>query len=237
MLTAKKRLCETCTHYKCFINKYCSDEWKPIITHNKTTTNYPAGATIFSEGEAVRGIYEIYFGKIKIVSSFGNGKERIVNLLGQEQILGYHGLGGNMIYPVTAVTLVPSQVTFIPIDIFYKAVRANPDMALYLVQFYSDQLKISENRMKMSLVMSAKEKVAVALHTIIDSFGFEKQDSTMLSFTPTRKDIANLSGTTYETVIRVLSDFEKSKIIQIEGKAIRILNLNYLRSIGSEYQL
>jgi len=235
MAIAKKRLCETCTHSKCFINKYCSDEWKPIISLNKTSTDYPAGATIFSEGEPVTGIYEIYYGKIKLISSYGNGKERIVSFDTREQILGYHGLGGNMIYPVTSVTLEKSQVTFIPLDIFYKAVRANPEMALYLVKFFADQLKASETRMKLCLIMSAREKVAFGLLTIVNAFGFKNQDPTMLSFTPTRKDIASLSGTTYETVIRVFAEFEKIKVIKIEGKSIRILNIDALNNICEKH--
>jgi len=235
MAITNKRLCETCTHYKCFINKYCSDEWKPIISFNKTSTDYPAGATIFSEGESVTGIYEIYYGKIKLISSYGNGKERIVSFATREQILGYHGLGGNMIYPVSAVTLEKSQVTFIPLEIFYKAVKANPEMALYLLKFFADQLKASEAHMKLCLVMSALEKVAFGLLTIANSFGFEKQEPSMLCFTPTRKDIAALSGTTYETVIRVFAELEKMKIIKIEGKSIRILNLDALNNICEKH--
>jgi len=233
-MATTKRLCETCKHYNCFINKYCSDEWKPIITFNKTTTDYPAGATIFSEGEQVRGIYEIYYGKIKVVSSFGNNKERILCLLSQEQMLGFHGLGENMTYPVTAVTLVPSQVTFIPIDIFYKAVKANPDMALHLIGYYADQLRTSNTRLKMYSVMSAKGKVSSALITIVDSFGFEKQDDTLLSYTPSRKDIASLAATTYETVIRVLGELEKENVIQLEGKSIRVLDLHFLKMLSEE---
>ena len=232
MATAK-RLCETCKHYNCFINKYCSDEWKPIITFNKTTIDYPAGATIFSEGEPVKGIYEIYYGKIKVVSSFGNNKERIFCLLSQEQMLGFHGLGGNMIYPVTAITLVPSQVTFIPIDLFYKAVKANPGMAIFLMGYFADQLRASNSRLKMHSIMSAKGKVSSALITIVDSFGFEKKDDTLLSFTPTRKDIASLAGTTYETVIRVLGELEKESLIQLEGKSIRVLDLHSLKMLSS----
>ena len=227
-----KRLCETCKHYNCFINKYCSDEWKPIITHNKTSTDYPAGATIFSEGEPVKGIHEIYYGKIKVVSSYGTKLERIVSLATSEQILGYEGLGGDMVYPVTAITLEKSQVTFIPIDIFYKAIKASPEMALYLVKFYADQLNGAEVRMKQNSAMTVKEKVVVALLTIIKSFGFSKQDKSLLSYTPSRKDIASLSDTTYETVIRVLGSLEKEKIIHLEGKTIRILDLHALQKIG-----
>jgi len=78
--------------------------------------------------------------------------------------------------------------------------------------------------------MAAKEKVAAAILTIINAFGFDKNDLSLLSFTPTRKDIASIAGTTYETVIRVLSNLEKSKIIIQEGKAIRVLDLDYLKS-------
>lgn len=232
MTTTAKRKCETCKHYNCFINKHCSDEWKPIITFNKISTDYPAGATIFSEGEPVNGIYEIYYGKIKVVSSFGTKMERIVSLVKAEQILGYQGLGGDMVYPVTAITLEKSQVTFIPIDIFYKAVKANPEMALYLVKFYADQLKAAEARMKQNSSLTVKQKVIVALLTIIKSFGFSKIDHSLLSFTPSRKDIASLSDTTYESVIRVLGSLEKEEVIKLEGKTIRILDLPGLQKMG-----
>ena len=226
-----KRKCENCTHYKCFINKYCSTVWKPLITHYKSSVDYPAGATIFSEGESVKGIYQIYTGKIKVITSYSGEKERIVRLATDEQMLGHRGLGGKMIYPVTAIALVPSQVTFIPIDIFYKTVKANTDLAFHMMMFFADEFKATEKRMKMMTSMTAREKVAVSIMTIINAFGFDAKDSSLLDFTPTRKDIASIAGTTYETVIRVLSDLEKSSIIVQEGKAIRVLDLDYLKGL------
>ncbi len=226
-----KRKCETCSHLNCFINKYCSNEWKPLITYYKTSTDYPAGATIFSEGDPVEGIYQIYTGKIKVVTSIDGGKERIIRLATSEQMLGHRGLGGKMNYPVTAITLEPSQITFIPIDIFYKTVKANADLAFHMMMFFADEFKTTEKRMKMMASLSAKEKVAVSIMTIVNAFGFNAEDPTLLDFTPTRKDIASIAGTTYETAIRVLSNLEKSKIIIQEGKAIRVLNLGFLKAL------
>jgi CRP/FNR family transcriptional regulator len=226
-----KRKCENCNHTNCFINKYCSDEWKPLITYYKTSIDYPAGSVIFSEGSRVEGIYQIYSGKIKVVTSFNGEKERIVRLADAEQMLGHRGLGGQMIYPVTAITLEPSQVTFIPIDIFYKAVKANPDLAFHMMMFFADEFKETEKRMKMMSQMAAREKVAVSIMTIIKAFGFKNSDPTLLNYTPSRKEIASIAGTTYETVIRVLSSLEKSNIIVQEGKAIRVLNLDYLKGL------
>ena len=226
-----KRKCETCNHHNCFINKYCSEEWKPLITFHKTSIDYPAGATIFSEGDPVKGIYQIYSGKIKVVTSYNGEKDRIVRLAKKEQILGHRGLGGKMIYPVTAITLEKSQVTFIPIDVFYNALKANSELAFHMLMFYADELKASEKRMKMLASMTAKEKIAVSIMNIVNTFGFNPNDTNLLSFTPTRKDIASIAGTTYETVIRVLGDLEKSKIILLEGKTIRVLNLDFLKSL------
>lgn len=237
MTNVAQRKCETCTHFNCFINKYCSEEWKPIITFNKSTIDYPPGATIFSAGDVVTGVFEVYEGKIKIVSSYDNGKEKVIGFASQEQILGYQGLGRKKIYPVTAITLEKSQVTTIPIDIFYKAVKANPEMALHLVTFLADQIQASDTRMKLYSVMSAMEKIAFGLLTIVNSFGFDKQDESMLSYTPSRKDIASLSGTSYETVIRVLAEFEKNQVIRLEGKSIRILNLPMIKGICQKYKI
>ncbi len=229
-----KRKCENCNHYNCFINKYCSAEWKPLITHYKSSLEFSAGDTIFAEGDPVEGIYQIYSGRIKVVTSINGDKERIIRLASAQQMLGHRGLGGKMIYPVTAIALENSQVTFIPIDIFYKAVRANSELAFQMMMFYADEFKATEKHTKMMSSLTAREKVAVSIMTIVDAFGFDSNDPTLLDFTPTRKDIASIAGTTYETVIRVLSNLEKSDIIVQEGKAIRVLDLDYLSGLSKK---
>ena len=226
-----KRKCETCTHFNCFINKYCSPEWKPLINHYKVTDDYTPGSVIFSEGDSVKGIFQIYTGKIKVVSSYKTNSERIVRLAKTEEILGHRGLGGKMIYPVTAIALEKSQVTFIPIDIFYKTIKANPELSFNLLMFYADEFKTSEKRMKPMGLMMAKEKVAASILMIIKAFGFDKKDTQLLSYTPSRKEISAIAGITYETVIRELSILEKSGVIITKGKSLRILNKEYLEEL------
>ena len=63
-------------------------------------------------------------------------------------------------------------------------------------------------------------------------FGFEKADSTKLSFTLSRKDLASKAGTTYETVVRVLAELSKNNIILAEGKSIHILNMDELMALS-----
>jgi CRP-like cAMP-binding protein len=69
--------------------------------------------------------------------------------------------------------------------------------------------------------------------SIINAFGFDDKYPDLLSFTPSRKDISSIAGITYETVIRMLGELEKSKIILQEGKAIRVLDFEYLKTLWS----
>jgi CRP-like cAMP-binding protein len=73
--------------------------------------------------------------------------------------------------------------------------------------------------------------IASVIYNIYKVFGLEKGSETKLSFTLSRKDIANQAGTRYETVVRVLADLKKEGVIQIDGKAIHILNVEKLVNI------
>lgn len=164
-----------------------------IINTAKTTLQE---LLFFSKGETVKGIYQIYSGKIKIVSTQADGKERIVRLAKKEQILGHRGFGSDLVYPVSAITLTPAEITFIPLDIFHKAVKANPELAIAMLNFFADDLREMENRMEALSMMNAKEKLALALLIVINSFGFDPKDKQMLRYTPSRKDLSSIAGIT-----------------------------------------
>jgi CRP-like cAMP-binding protein len=84
-------------------------------------------------------------------------------------------------------------------------------------------------------MMNAREKLALALIVVINSFGFDPKDPQRLLFTPSRKDLSSIAGITYETVVRMLSEFDSERIIRLEGKAIRILDLPELIHVCHKY--
>jgi len=222
-----KRACANCERKSCFINKYCSVEWKTLLTKDKTTFSIPAGVEVFSKGQEVNGIYSVYSGYIKVYEP-DEKSERIVDLVTGGQILGYRGLGSSKTtYSVSAKTLSKCEITFFPLEIFKLAIKSNTDLTFFLIDLLSSKLKKIENRSKIFPKMQAREKIIYAINNIIEVFGYDKVDKKRLSFTLLRKDIANIAGTTYETVIRVLSELDKQKLIELDGKSIRILETEY----------
>ncbi len=229
--TSSNRSCISCDRKNCFINQYCNHEWKALLTKNKKTYSIPSGELIFKQGEAVDGIYTVYAGYIKVFES-DEHTERIVDLVGAGNILGYRGLGDSSSkYMVSARALTECEVTFFPLDVFKLAILSNPKLIFFLIDLLASKLKKAENQSKNLPLMQAIDKVAYSINTIIDSFGYSDTDNNELSYTLSRRDFANVTGVTYETVIRVLSELDKSGLIKLKGKQIIILDKDYFDEI------
>ena len=181
----------------------------------------------------MKGIYFVEKGKLKVLSKAFDGSEKIIRLVAPGMILGHRGLHAKH-YPISAESLTDAIVTFMPLPTFVDMLKANPEMAVYLINFMSDELRDTELRMKNLLILDPKIRIAIILTQLIDTFGYDKKSpKNLLSFTLSRADLANMGGTTYETVIRTLALFKNNKLISLEGKEIAILNEKKLRELAS----
>jgi len=214
---------------KSFIEKYCTKEWKEFIDFHKEIINFEKGDYIFKAGEETKGLYIIDSGKLKITYKQFDGSDRLIRLAVEGDVLGHRGFGGTWKYPISALTLEKTQVSFIPVNIFETVAKVNPDFTYHLMMFFAEELRRSEAKIKHYPV---KNLIARSIYDNFKAFGFEENSSTKLSYTLSRKDIASKAGTTYETVIRTIAELNKDNIIKIDGKAIHILDMKKLKEIG-----
>lgn len=210
------------------LHNYCSEEWHPIINHYQTIIEIKKGEYIFSLGEQVKGIYIIIKGKAKVVSPSFNNEEHIHRLAGDGKILGHRGLSSQH-YPISAVALTDMTLTYVPNDIFKTLLKTNPLLSFYMIEFFAEDLRQSEERMKSLMYSDVKNRIAKILLTLIESFGYNAKEINKLNYSLSRKDFASMAGVTYETVIRTLKEFQDKKFIKLDGKEIFIINLNSLR--------
>lgn len=215
------------------LTKYCSSESKKLFEKKKQTLFFNEGQRIFNEGEPVKGIYFIEKGRVKVLSKSHDNSEKIIRLASHEMILGHRGLN-TKVYPISAETLSESVITFLPVETFTSILKNNNEMAVYIINFLSDELRDSETRMKNLLILDPKSRIAIILMKLVDRFGYKKNTGNKtLSFTLSRTDIANMAGTTYETVIRTLAAFKKDRVIDLIGKEIAIINEKKLIQIAT----
>ncbi|MCB0540603.1 MAG: Crp/Fnr family transcriptional regulator [Chitinophagales bacterium] len=222
---------ESKNHFNRLVEEYCTEEWKSLIKHYQTTKLYKKGEYIIKEGDLVENIGIISTGKIKVFNTHSDKIERIIRFATDGQIVGHRGLGVEMTYSISAMALIDTEVKQIPIEIFKNVLKANNEFCYQVLLFFADELKRSENQIKYFTSLKVNQQVALALIMNYDAFGFDEEIENKLSFTISRKDISNLTGCTYESVVRVLSTFNKNGIIEIDNKDIFILDMKKLHKL------
>jgi CRP/FNR family transcriptional regulator len=182
---------------------------------------------IFREGTRPLGLYCINKGKVKIYKSGINGKEQIVRLAKEGDVVGYRSLISGDNYAASAETLEESMICFIPKNVFFNLLHQNHDLVSNMMQLLSRDLKTAENKVTELSQRSVRERVAETILMLRETYGMEPDNET-LQVMLSRDDLASIAATATETLIRILSDFSKEKMIELSGKKIRILNMQAL---------
>ena len=221
-----------CDLKSCFFCNTCSKEWLPAIEANKQTFEFRKGELIFKEGEPVKGIFFLYEGKAKIHKKWGNDKELIIRIANKGAVVGHRGLGHHSVYPVSGTALEHVTACYIDLEFFESTLKVNPIFTYELLLFFADELQESENRMRNLAHMPVKGRVAQALLTLKNKFGLTRDG--FIDINLSRQDLASFTGTTYETIFRIMSDLSDEKIILLEQKSIRLLNEEKLLTIITE---
>jgi CRP/FNR family transcriptional regulator len=197
------------------------------INNNKGSSTYKKGQVIFNQNSVPHGIFVVYSGKAKIFQLAENGREQIVRMVKEGDVIGYRALLSNENYSSTAETLVESKICFIPKELFFNMMNKNISITEGLMNHLTRDLKHAESQITGLAQKSVKERMAEALLFMKETYGFENDNKT-INVVLTRADIANLVGTATETAIRLLSVLKTQNIIDFNGKKIKLLNVPQL---------
>lgn len=215
--------CETCLpRLNSIFNELSREELESLSLH-KGCNFHKAGQILFQEGGYPAGLYCINRGKIKIYKTGKDGKEQIVRLAKEGDVVGYRSLISGEPYSASASVLEDAAICFIPKSTFFNLLKESATFSMRVMELLAHDLATAEQR-ELSLAQKpVKERLAEALLMLKEFYGVE-EDGTTLKGTLTREDLANIVGTATETIIRLLSEFKEKQIIELEHKKIKILN-------------
>ncbi len=213
-----------------------SDNLKPealaVLSMKKSCRKFKKGQIIFHEGQRAGGLYCISHGKVKLFKTSYEGKEQIVRLSKAGDILGYRAVIGDQPYSASAAALEETHICMIPRDELLRHITQNPEMAMSLIKFLGNELSVAEKRMMNLAQKSVRERLAETLIILKETYGTEDDQQT-LSVALSREDLANITGTATETVIRLIADFKKEGLIDTSGKKILLKNVRGLINEGN----
>ena len=216
-------ICKNCDQR--FTSVLCKG--KPDILENvvnqKVSNLYKKGQTLFNEGSHPFGVYCISSGKVKLTHVGDDGKEQIIRLLKNGDVIGHRALLSGDRYGASAVALEDTHVCFIPKEVFMTLLKSDPSIAFEMMRLLSDDLHKAEMKLTHLAQKPVRERLAETLLFIKETYGYE-EDGITLNVRLSREEIANLTGTATESTIRILSEFKKDNIVDLDGKKIKIIN-------------
>jgi CRP/FNR family transcriptional regulator, cyclic AMP receptor protein len=199
----------------------------------KFATAYPQGAVLFVEGQLPRGIFVICKGSVKLSINSPNGRTMIVKLAEAGEVLGMSATISGNPYEVTAETIDPCQVNFVKREDFLKFLRNDVDACFKVAEQLGEKYHNACKEVRsLGLSHSAAEKLAALLIEWSAKNGENIKAEPRLKIRLTHEEIAQMIGTSRETVTRLFADLKKRKIVQAKGSTLVIQNSSALKDIA-----
>jgi CRP/FNR family transcriptional regulator len=194
----------------------------------KSTAIYPKAAMLFIEGQQPRGVFVLCTGKAKLSTSSKDGKTIITKVSDPGDLLGLNATVSNRPYEVTAEMVEPGQANFIARDAFLHFLREHGEVAVRVAEQLSRNYYTAYEEIRtLGLTSSPSEKFAKLLLSWSDSKG--AGNGAHLKLNLTHEEIAEMIGTTRETVSRLFSEFKKKQLLQVKGATLTIRNKEALQ--------
>ena len=202
----------------------------------KITNTYPKGTTFFNEGQPSHGIYMLCQGSVKLSTCSRDGKVIILRIAEAGEILGLSATVSDTSYEATAEVLEACQVNFVRKQDFLRFLQQTPEASLSAAKQLSRTYHKAYSQIRsFGLSNCAGDRLAKLLlewcETTRRGNGGDNA-SVHLKISFTHEEIAEMIGTSRETVSRLLKDFKEKKLISVKGSDLIIHDREKLQLSG-----
>ena len=222
------RSCDLCAEgFFCHLPKSVTEAFQPL----KFTVAYPAGATLFVEGQVCRGIYILCKGRVKLSASSTAGQTLIFKIAQPGEVLGLNAAVSGLAHQITAETGQPCQLNFVKRDDFLKFLTEHGDACLHAAIHLSRECQQAYQHLRSFVMTSAPERIA---RLMLD---WTQDDSRMatargIKVALTHDEIGQIIGMSRETVTRTLANFRLQRIAKIHDSTLLIQNMAAIHKLA-----
>jgi len=195
-------------------------------------TLYPADATLLREGQIPRGVYIACSGRSKLSVEARDGKTIILKIAGDRQVLGLSAVVSGGTSSITVTTIELCQIKFVERDSFLRLIERDSQAALACANILAGEITTSfDDVHELLLARSSTEKLARLLLSWVATEPRNRELRVPTEFT--HEEIAQMIGSSRETVTRLLSDMKRKDLIRLEGAMLVIPNRIALQAIAA----
>lgn len=195
-------------------------------------TLYPANAALLTEGQIPRGVYIACSGRSKLSIQARDGKTVILKIASDRHVLGLSAVVSGTPSPITVTTIELCQIKFVERESFLKMIESSSHAALACAAMLARDVTTSfDDVHDLLLARSSTEKLARLLLSWVSDEPRNRELRVSTEFT--HEEIAQMIGSSRETVTRLLSVMKRKELIRLEGATLVIPNRIALQAIAS----
>jgi CRP-like cAMP-binding protein len=201
------------------------------LNYDKTCSLYKKGSIIYFEGSRLTGFYCVTRGIIKIFKTGMDGKEQIIRFAKRGEIIAYRSLLSQELACTTSKVIEEAVLCHIPYQTLIYLIQHNWEFSHHMLQIVCKELREANDFITDIAQKTVRERLAEILLLLKDSFELDQAKTLQISLT--REELANMIGTATESVIRLLSEFKQQKLIELQGRKIKLLNIPALTKVAN----
>ncbi len=204
------------------------DEERDLLNRHVRPLVCKKTASIFSEGDTPENLYFLYSGKIKILKEGVIGRFHISRIVKPGEFFGMRAYFAEELCISTAIAVEDSRIIVVPAEIIEQLLAGNRALGRYFLRALARELGNAEKRTITLTQKHVRGRLAETLLLLCDSFGYDNDGATLNVYL-SREELATLSNMTVSNAIRTLSAFVSDRIVALDGKRIRIIDMERLR--------
>lgn len=186
------------------------------------------GEIIFSEGDNGDGFYVVVEGQVKVHKVSLDGKEKILHIFGPGEPFGEVPVFTGRAFPANAEALSKSRLLFFPKVDFVALIMKNPYLALSMLGVLSMRLREFTVQIEHLALKEVPGRIASYLLYVSE----EQESSNHIELEISKGQLASLLGTIPETLSRIFSKMSSQGLIEVEGRAIWLLDREGLKDLA-----
>jgi CRP-like cAMP-binding protein len=190
-------------------------------------------SVVLFEHETGSALFVIVNGKVKVSRVSDDGKEVILTILGESDFFGEMAILDGQSRSANVTAMEDSELFIIQRSEFLELIQSHPEIAIALLQELTSRLRAADMKIKSLSLKDAEGKVATVILQLADDIGKIKQGTVEIEKLPYQHDLANMAGTSRETISRTLHSFAKKGMVELEGSKLRIINYEKFKEMFS----
>ena len=203
------------------------NDLKNFFDDNGETFLFKKDTNIYHEGNNSNYIYLVIKGLVKCHKLDEQGKQLTTALFKEDDLFGYTSFTQNLPYQESATTIKETELVGLSKQELANVLNSNHKVTLELIQLLTEDLAGVKDQLLQMAYSSVQKKTAATIIKFANKLNSKPNESIKIS----RSDLASVAGIATETLIRTMSNFQKQGFIEIEGRSIRIIELEKLKDI------